>query len=73
MKRGESGGRTLTSAPARLLLRMGSEVEDVTATRLGRTRNRVAVTSSTSDPNLSYNRAGALAIVLPSLSPRFTG
>ncbi len=46
---------------------------DVPATRLGRTRNRVAVTSSTSDPNLSNNRAGALAIVLPSLSPRFTG
>ena len=46
---------------------------DVPATRLGRTRNRVAVTSSTSDPNLRNNRASALALVLPALSPRFTG
>jgi uncharacterized repeat protein (TIGR01451 family) len=46
---------------------------DVPATRLGRTRNRVAVTSSTSDPDLSDNRAGALVRVLPPLSPRFTG
>jgi hypothetical protein len=46
---------------------------DVPATRLGRTRNRVAVTSSTSDPDLSNNRAGPLVSVLPPLSPRFTG
>ena len=46
---------------------------DVPATRLGRTRNHVAVTSSTSDPNLRNNRDSALALVLPALSPRFTG
>ncbi len=46
---------------------------DVRASRLGRTRNRVAVASSTYDPDLRDNRADALAIVLPALSPRFTG
>ena len=46
---------------------------DVPATRLGRTRNHVAVTSSTSDPNLRNNRDSALALVLPALAPRFTG
>jgi uncharacterized repeat protein (TIGR01451 family) len=46
---------------------------DVPASRLGRTRNRVAVTSSTSDPDLRNNRADALVSVLPPLSPRFTG
>jgi len=46
---------------------------DVVARRLGRTRNLVGVTSSTSDPDLRNNRAGALVTVLRPLPPRFTG
>ena len=46
---------------------------DVTASRLGRTRNVVAVASTTDDPNLANNRDAAVVRVLRPQGPRFTG
>jgi hypothetical protein len=46
---------------------------DVTASRIGRTRNVVAVASTTDDPNLANNRDAAVVRVLRPQGPRFTG